>query len=165
MMVEFQTSPFGRPELAPSRDVSFNVSQAGDLTVVAVARGREVGVDVERLRPVDDVMDLAEGLFAQEEVDLLRTRPPRDRAAMFLTLWTRKEAVVKTIGVGLSMPLDRFIVSTQEGATVGRPRGAQGPLPYAFAPLQELAGYVGTVAVAGTEITVRYCDAREMHGC
>jgi 4'-phosphopantetheinyl transferase len=84
---------------------------------------------------------------------------------MFLTLWTRKEAVAKAIGVGLSMPLDRFIVSTQEGAIVGRPRGVHGTLPYAFAPLQELAGYVGAMAVAGTEITVRYCDAREMHGC
>ena len=163
--ISLRTTPYGRPELAPPRHISFSLSQAGDLAVLAVARGRDVGVDIERLRPLEDVMDLAHGLFAREEVNLLDAADPRDRAALFLRLWTAKEAVVKAIGVGLSMALDSFSVPTQAGVGLGRPWDPHGTLPLVVAPLEGLPGHVGAVALAGSAVHVRYFEAREIHLC
>jgi 4'-phosphopantetheinyl transferase len=157
--VGFQRSVKGKPELHPRCEISFNMSQADDMTVVAVAQGRRVGVDVERVRTIDDAMGIADGLFAPWEVELLVSMPPATRSSAFLVLWTRKESLVKAMGGGLSIPLDSFSVLTQAADTSGRPVSRLGELPYAFAPLAVPAGYVGSATVAGSQITVRYMDA------
>ena len=95
---------------AASRSTS---SQADDLTMVAVAQGRRVGVDVERLRHIGDAAEIADALFTPREAELLRSMSPASRSRAFLTLWTRKESLVKAIGGGLSMPLDSFTVLTR----------------------------------------------------
>ena len=64
-------SSLGKPELELSDGLSFSVSQSEDLTVVAIATHADVGVDVERLRPVKDVLDLAGSLFADAEAERL----------------------------------------------------------------------------------------------
>ncbi len=107
--------PARKPALAGHPGLSFNTSHSAGTAVIAVAAGTDVGVDIERIRPIDDAERLAADRFAASEADQLRSLPAEDREIGFLRLWTRKEAVVKALGLGLSMPLDRFSVLDRAG--------------------------------------------------
>lgn len=110
--VRLRARPNGKPELegASDSDLRFNLSHSGDLAAIAVAFGREVGIDLERLRPLD-YDGLAERFFAERERSELKRLPADRRMLGFFNCWTRKEAYLKATGEGLSFPLDRFVVS------------------------------------------------------
>jgi 4'-phosphopantetheinyl transferase len=104
--LRFRAAAVGKPELdrGPGVDepLHFNVSHSAELAVVAVSRGREVGVDLERLRPITEAERIVASFFsAAEQVAFAAIAEP-DRDAAFLRGWTRKEAVLKGLGVGIS---------------------------------------------------------------
>jgi 4'-phosphopantetheinyl transferase len=112
--VEFVETKHGKPRLAPvhgAADVEFNLSHSGVLALYAFTRSRAVGVDVELIREVPDVADLAERFFSVTEAEVLRAVPVDRRSLAFLACWTRKEAFIKALGLGLSCPLDAFDVT------------------------------------------------------
>jgi 4'-phosphopantetheinyl transferase len=112
--VEFVETKYGKPRLAPvhgSADVEFNLSHSGILALYAFTSGRAVGVDVELVREVPDADDLAERFFSPTETASLRALPIDRRSLAFLACWTRKEAFIKALGLGLSCPLDAFDVT------------------------------------------------------
>ena len=146
--IRLRTASHGRPQLADGGDLSFNLSHADGMVAVVVARGTRVGMDLERLRPIEDVGELARGLFHPREVAALLSAPSAQRSAAFLSIWTRKEAIVKADGRGLSVPLDRFDVLSRDGQGMGRPRDVDGDLPYVFSDLDLPDGLCGAVAVA-----------------
>jgi 4'-phosphopantetheinyl transferase len=74
------------------------------------------GVDLERLRPMPDALDLATQYFYPWEIRVLRQQDPAPLAAAFLSAWTRKESYVKAVGGGLSMPLSNFHAEIGSGA-------------------------------------------------
>jgi 4'-phosphopantetheinyl transferase len=106
----FESGPFGKPFLSSAQgtQLRFNVSHSGGVALIAVALGREVGVDVEAVRPIDDLDGLVRSTFSARERAAIFAAP--DRAAAFFATWARKEAVVKALGLGLSFPLDAFDV-------------------------------------------------------
>ena len=108
--VRFRYSPHGRPSLHPPGP-ELGASHSHVLALVALGDQRRLGVDLERLRPVDDAADLARRFFAPGEQAALATIPEPGRSAAFLRCWTRKEAYLKAVGDGLSMPLDSFEVA------------------------------------------------------
>lgn len=114
--VGFDYGAYGKPALAvPSGSgLEFNVSHAGAVLLVAVARGRAVGVDVEFDRPTFDP-ELAARYFSPLEVAALRSIAPGERRPAFLACWTRKEAYIKARGRGLSLPLEQFDVTLRPG--------------------------------------------------
>ena len=117
--VPFVYGPKGKPAVAlglPGPRVDFNLSDCGALVVYAVTCGRQVGIDVERIRVLPDADDVAERFFAVAEREVLRRLPPDQRPTAFFTCWTRKESYIKAIGDGLSCPLDRFEVTLAPGA-------------------------------------------------
>jgi 4'-phosphopantetheinyl transferase len=77
---------------------------------VAVTREREVGVDVEAVRPERDLEQIATRFFSSLEVASLLAEPPEERPAAFYRCWTRKEAYMKAVGDGFAIPLDSFDV-------------------------------------------------------
>ena len=107
----------GKPALAPAEgsDLRFNVSHSDDLALYAFARGRDVGVDVERLRELPRAEQIAERFFSTEETAALKAEPAERRVEAFFTCWTRKEAYIKARGDGLAHPLDQFAVSLVPG--------------------------------------------------
>ena len=151
--IRFRTTPHGKPGLAGRPDVSFSLSHAGDVVVVAVGQGQAVGVDVERLRRVDDALALASGLFTAREAGTLRRVPPADRSAAFLALWTRKELVVKACGAGLSMPLDTFDVLDDDGGWTGPRRVQLADATFTVGAFRAPTGYIGAVTVARASAT------------
>lgn len=110
------TGPHGKPQLAHPAAVplDFNVSHTTELALIGLAREAAVGVDVERIRPGYAVDERARRFFAPEEADAIAAVEPAARADAFFRCWTRKEAVIKACGRGLSMPLDGFVVSLDD---------------------------------------------------
>lgn len=98
----FAETPYGKPYL-PGADLAFNVAHAGDLVAVALARGTQLGVDVEPLRAIPDRDEMAALVFTPAERARLALADAPDRA--FLDHWTAKEALIKGIGLGLSYPV------------------------------------------------------------
>lgn len=119
--LEFAIGPKGKPALPPSaHDERFNLSHSGDLALVALARCREVGIDVEQHRRIDDHDSLAAVSFSPlERAALRRFAHEPARLEAFYRGWTRKESFVKAIGQGLSCPLDAFDVSLDEAPAQG----------------------------------------------
>jgi 4'-phosphopantetheinyl transferase len=112
--VELICGRHGKPALAPQfadTGLRFNVSHAEDLAVYAFSFGREVGIDVEAVRPIANADDIALRFFSPRETKAYLGLDPRDRVRGFFNCWTRKEAFVKAIGDGLHYPLDRFDVA------------------------------------------------------
>lgn len=108
----FGYSEYGKSRLvAPQTDIRFNASRSHERALVACSRGREIGVDNEKMRRDLDVDDLAQRFFSAEENERLRAVPPDFRHLAFLRCWTCKEAFVKAVGRGLSLDLDKFDVS------------------------------------------------------
>lgn len=143
--------PYGKPRLAAA-EIAFNGSESGGTALLAVARTGEIGVDIEALRPERADLRIAHRYFHPEEVRKLESLPPDLQPAAFFTVWTRKEALVKAVGLGLRIPLASFVVGTL-------PEEAPGPLRYEaewpgardwrLVPLPLGPGHIGTLAVAG----------------
>jgi len=107
--VEITRSAYGKPFVEGSvRELSFSVARSGDAGVLAVVRGAEVGVDVERIEPARALGPIADALFSEAEAAELRALGDEQRVGRFFELWTRKEAIAKALGVGLAMPLARL---------------------------------------------------------
>lgn len=99
--------------------IQFNVSHAGDLALIAVARGRRVGVDVERVREVADIDAILDGFFSEQETAWLRSRENDERTRAFFLLWTRREAAAKALGTGLFDCFARFTLPLPDHAGSG----------------------------------------------
>ena len=153
--ISFTYNPYGKPALVGERgpnDLRFNLSHAAGVALCAVARGREVGVDVEWPRTEFATMSVAERFFSRSEVEALRARA-EDAPAAFFNCWTRKEAYIKARGEGLSHPLDTFTVSLAEGAHASLLRTDNDPAEAARWTLRALplgGGYVAALACEGS---------------
>jgi 4'-phosphopantetheinyl transferase len=109
--VELVEDALGRPELAREQErsqLSFNISGTQGMALCAVARGAQVGVDVEALtRRLDPSPPIARSFAPCEREDIAR-QPGDLRGRRILQYWTLKEAYVKALGTGLTLALDRF---------------------------------------------------------
>jgi 4'-phosphopantetheinyl transferase len=143
----------GKPVLAgefASAGIHFNLAHTGDLALVAVTRMSLVGVDVEWVRPVKDVDHLVARFFSRREDELFQKVPVEEKPAAFFNLWTRKEALLKATGEGITRSLSLVEVSFLPGeparllAISGDAKAAQQWEMREFAPTQ---GFVGAVAI------------------
>jgi 4'-phosphopantetheinyl transferase len=146
----------GKPVLVSEigeSDLTFNVAHSDSLILYAVARGREVGVDLERLRPGVECRELAEWFFSPREAAELAAVPPEQQERAFFAGWTRKEAYIKALGLGMAVPLDRFAVSLAPDRAAALLAAEHDPAQLGRWELCELTpapGYLGALAVEGT---------------
>jgi 4'-phosphopantetheinyl transferase len=115
--IEFQYGPAGKPALAadPKRRQSaggaatlhFNVAHSAGLALYAFTLTGPVGIDVEFMRELPEWERVAESAFSSLELERLRACPRERRGAEFFRAWTRQEAVLKALGVGLSGAAER----------------------------------------------------------
>lgn len=116
--LKFVIGRHGKPSIDRTRDspdVRFNLSHSGNMAVIAVALGQEVGVDIERIERRRVSLSAADRFFSRGEIAALRSLVKVDQELAFLTCWTRKEAYLKGRGEGLSLPLCDFDVSLVPG--------------------------------------------------
>jgi 4'-phosphopantetheinyl transferase len=136
----FATGPNGKPRLAgPGAGIAFNLSYGDAMVALAFAR-RPVGVDVEALRDNLAFGEIGRRFFRPDELQYLESGPGPGVRDRFFRLWTRKEAVLKALGVGLSglgkvSVLGDLVVATGEqgGATRIALRTLPGPPGHALA--------------------------------
>jgi 4'-phosphopantetheinyl transferase len=112
--VRFGEGAFGKPfvEGGPY----FSISSSGSVALCAISTSAEIGCDIERREPALADPAVAERLLAPGERRQLAALPAERWIEGFFDCWTRKEAVVKALGLGLSYPLDRFEVALTPGA-------------------------------------------------
>ncbi len=113
--VRLDYSSNGKPRPAPRSCITFNLSHSGDLVAFTFGIGIEMGVDVERIRWLADMLEIARHFFSHQEAVDLMALPAEQRERAFFRCWTRKEAYLKAIGNGLSVPLNSFDVSVRPG--------------------------------------------------
>lgn len=114
--VEFVYGKSGKPALTDDhRGLQFNVSHSAEFALFAVVTGHSVGVDIERIRYDLDCLELASRFFSPEEIAALHSCSEDKRISAFFRCWSRKEAYIKALGEGLSIPLDQFSVSFLPG--------------------------------------------------
>ena len=111
--LEFIKGPHGKPALA-GKELSFNLSHAGGLALLAVTRSCPVGIDIEHMSSARASDEIAARFFSLHEQESLVAYPDGERAKAFFRIWSRKEAVIKALGEGLACPLHSFDVSADE---------------------------------------------------
>ena len=101
--IEFDLGDHGKPELVEGAGLAFNLTHTGDHFLIAVARGRALGVDLEEHRLRTEVDRMAHQVLAPGELAVFEQLPESERRTAFFRSWTRKEAVLKATGEGFSM--------------------------------------------------------------
>jgi 4'-phosphopantetheinyl transferase len=156
--LEFCYSAYGKPSLPVElggTSLEFSVSHSSSRVLFAVTRGRQVGIDIERIRPLPEAQALVERYFSSAEQSAFRALPREQQLLAFFRCWTRKEAYIKAKGQGLSLGLDRFVVSLAPGK-LARLLCVDGDQQEASRwSLRELSpgpGYVATLAVEGHDL-------------
>jgi 4'-phosphopantetheinyl transferase len=111
--LRFEYSAFGKPSLTPRqnrRGIRFNVAHSGDCSLLAFGLSTHLGVDVEDLQVERNIGSLAPTVLSPLEYRSFLELPHAQRKRAFCEAWTRKEAVVKALGGGLSIPVDNLAV-------------------------------------------------------
>lgn len=164
--IQFGTGEHGKPALSvpagPAEDFRFSLSHSGECALMAVARGREVGVDVEVRKANLDCLKLAERFFAPAEARAMATLDVDAQQRLFYRLWTAKEAYLKGRGVGLSFGLERFEIlfeGESSGAHVRLRDSGTVDQAWRIQSLSLPDGLAGAVAVAGGDWDLHRYDA------
>lgn len=145
----FAQGGFGKPQIAApgaAHSFHFNLAHSDSIAVYATAQ-HELGVDLERIRAVDEAEQIASRFFSPREERCLRTLPAEQRLEAFFNCWTRKEAYLKAIGSGLDDRLDEIEVSLAPGEATelfGVPGHSQEWRLHSLIPA---AGFVGALAI------------------
>ncbi len=159
--LRFRYSDKEKPSLIsePAENVvEFNVSHSGTIALLVFARGHALGVDVEQMRRDFDHEAIAARFFSENERTQLAALAPAERHSGFFRCWTRKEAYVKAVGTGLSLPLHQFDVSLKPGEENAllctRPDGAEAAL-WSMREIPAGDGYVAALCVRGHGWTLK----------
>lgn len=155
--VRFALNAHGKPALDPACALRFNVSHSGDLALIAVASGFDVGVDVEAHRRTDDLDSLAASILGPEDLECWRAAAAVEGAAAFYRIWTCKEAVAKAIGCGLGMDFRSLRISLAPGraAALASLEPAWGDADaWSLRELETQGGYCAAVAAPAPGLTV-----------
>jgi 4'-phosphopantetheinyl transferase len=160
----FDIAPRGKPSLVLRKrsgpDLRFSLSHSGGMALVAVACGREVGVDVEEIRADVHDLELAKRFFAPAEAQVIAEATGDFRRRLFYRYWTAKEAFLKGRGGGISDGLDRFEILWQTDGGLGRIRciGSDAIDPrWLVQELKFEEALMGAVAVEGDGWQLQQC--------
>lgn len=103
--LQLNVLPHGKPVLRDIEGLAFNLAHTGPFWLLGLAAGDAVGVDLERIRPLTDLQRLAKRVFSEaEQAELSQIKDHALQQAAFFRGWTRKEAVLKALGTGFTLP-------------------------------------------------------------
>ncbi len=158
--LRFGTGRYGKPFLSglgEAEKLEFNLSHCEDLALIAVTSGRSVGIDVEKIREMQDLSLILNRFFTAKERELVDSFPGEERTAAFLALWVRREAAAKARGLNLSAALSKInlpLYPLGEGIYIEEPGAAASdkktdPHKWYIQDLKLDTHHVGAVCVEG----------------
>jgi 4'-phosphopantetheinyl transferase len=168
--VRFVYGRFGKPALAPDLahrlPVSFNLAHSGPAGICALALDRDVGVDVEEIRPLREQDAIARRVFAPAEVRSLEERDESERLRWFFRIWARREALLKARGDGLGGSQRSFDVSAIADGAGGdvSEEGSGETMAWSLRDLTAPPGFTAAVAVRGSLGEIVECGDPEHLG-
>jgi 4'-phosphopantetheinyl transferase len=153
--IDFRYGKHGKPELesrfAESR-LQFNLAHCENLALIAVAQGKRIGIDVERIRVLPDAGELVTRFFSPRENAAFHALPAAQQSEAFFNLWTRKEAWLKATGDGISRYLAQVEVTFLPGEParlLSLPESLRPHSVWSLRDLRPAAGFVGALSVQG----------------
>lgn len=165
--LSFVYGPQGKPRIVlpdtAGGKLEFNLSHTEGFGLLGVTMCGAIGVDIEAVRAMKDAGDVARDNFSPEEVATWEQLPPDERSDGFFACWTRKEAIVKALGGGLSIALDSFQVTLGPGeaarlTAIGRDCGP--PSAWTIWGERVLSDFWAAAAIRGPGVVVqRFCLA------
>jgi 4'-phosphopantetheinyl transferase len=158
--LKLSCSATGKPSLMNAAELEFNTSDSEDLFACAVSEESQVEIDIERIRPIVELDSLAQTALTLTEFAWLMRQHPDDRLRSFFGVWTKKEAILKADGRGLSVDLRSFEINPDgpfPAALRLRNAAERSDLPYWISPFTPSSGYIGALAVRASplEFTIR----------
>ena len=156
--ITFEYNHFGKPSL-PGENLSFNLSHSNNLILYGLAQYEPLGVDVERINPDFGTQKIAERFFSPHEIEELNCLPLDQQVIGFFNCWTRKEAFIKALGHGLSIPLNSFDVSLaplEPARLLATRTDHQVGDSWKLYSIEPAPGYVGAICAKGTARRLRF---------
>lgn len=101
--LRFNTTSTGKPFLESNPDLHFNFSHTRSAILCGVSSSGEVGVDIEKV--MEPPYEILSHSFHPAEIQMLSSLPDKEKAAFFFTIWTQKEAILKSKGLGITQDL------------------------------------------------------------
>ena len=111
-ILKFCYGKFGKPYInnVGAENINFNISYSNNLLLVVISCENKVGIDVEYMREINEMDQIVEAFFTDNEKMFFREVPEDEKISIFFRLWTRKEAFLKGLGTGILKPLDEIEV-------------------------------------------------------
>lgn len=134
----------GKPFLVGSTGLQFNIAHSGDVFVLAFTRGGEIGIDVESLEKDVNLSALQSYLFTPVEQSTFLQLEPSRRQEEFIRCWTRKEALLKATGDGLTQPMNTLDLSLLREDH------------FSVESYTPMSGYAGALAVKSNVSDIQY---------
>jgi len=154
--LEFEIQAQGKPCLRASganRELRFNLSHSGERVVIALARGREVGVDIEWIHGLEDWQGISDRIFSPRELAELHALPRSQQRQACFNGWTRKEAWLKATGEGLTDALPAIEVTLAPDRPpewLGLPGGRDAMQRWSVRDIALPEGFAGAVVYENT---------------
>ena len=158
-IIQFMYSKYDKPFLKDNSDLQFNISHSNGIGLFGFVKEYLIGVDIEYAKRPIEVEQIASRFFSKNEAKRLLDLPGNQQLEGFYNCWTRKEAIIKAIGQGLSFPLDQFEVSLKLNeeakllATYWDRNEVENWQMKSFSPIHD---YKGALAVRGKINTIKY---------
>lgn len=113
--IEFSYGPRGKPHIkTPETNLQFSLSHSGDYCALAIVVNKAIGIDIEQHREVKSILQLARRIASPVELAFVDSFITPDKPGLFFDFWTRKEAMVKATGSGISQGLSEITLASQE---------------------------------------------------
>ncbi len=160
--IELRYGSYGKPYLSKDSNpdnISFNLSHSRGASYYALTKDREIGIDIEYLRPVSRAQKIIERFFSEEERAHYRNQPSGKKLETFFMLWCRREAYTKALGTGFNLPESKIDISFVTGEKKNNIDLRKKDAP-ALSMIEITAeqGYAASLAVFGIDAEISYRD-------
>ncbi|HEY1806694.1 MAG TPA: 4'-phosphopantetheinyl transferase superfamily protein [Terracidiphilus sp.] len=149
----------GKPALASVTGIDFNMTHSGTMAAIALTMDCPLGIDLEQIRPISDMQEIAARFFCPEEASEVMSLSAAERERAFFRCWTRKESYIKATGDGLFTPLDDFRVTVLCGTParfVHLARDLVAAQKWTLHDLNLVPDYAAALAYRGQERSLRF---------
>jgi 4'-phosphopantetheinyl transferase len=153
--LKFLNDSKGKPYLKPnSADTGlyFNLSHSNDVALLGIVLNRQIGVDIEFIRPLSNMESIAGRYFSESEMNMILNSPEKERDQIFFNYWTMKEAYLKATGEGITGLAQINILNCGQDKVFHNIKITDASnKPWSIRPIHPTPGYAAAIAVEGNE--------------